>query len=265
MRAAISRRAASSTVRRRVVITGESSGGAAASGASLRRRAPRAASPSPRGRRRRPRPRPAPSTPGPPRRSPPRRRGSRARRGSAASAARRRRPGPRRRRGSASAGTCSRRVARGAGRATGSPCRSTDGAHPAGQPRAQPLGVRIGLGREDLGHHGPRRRHRERVAEDRAARRDEVRALPVRALALVEERRRSRRSCPTRRTGGRRRSTCRSSTKSGSRPHAAVSPPGPDDLGVGLVDRQQRAGLAGQAPQLGVEARRRAAGGRCCS
>ena len=30
-------------------------------------------------------------------------------------------------------------------------------------------------------------------------------------------------------------------TRSGSRPHAAVSPPGPNDLGVGLVDGEQRA------------------------
>ena len=52
-------------------------------------------------------------------------------------------------------------------------------------------------------------------------------ALAVRALALVEDAPRSPRSCPTRRTGCRRRSTCRPSRSRARGPTAAVSPPGP--------------------------------------
>ena len=135
----------------------------------------------------------------------------------------------------------------------GSPCRSTEARIPSGQPRAQALRVRVGLGRQDLGQVGARRGHRERVAEDRAAGRDQVRRARRPGPCAGRGPRRSRRSCPRRRTARRRRSTCRIVTRSGSQAPRRVSPPGADDLRVGLVEREQRAGLAGQSPERVVE------------
>ena len=101
----------------------------------------------------------APGTPAPRPRSPPTRPGSPARRGSGGQQVVGGRPGPRRRCGWASAGTCSRSAARGGGCATAARAASTDRPHPVREPRAQPLRVRVGLGREDLRHHRARRGH----------------------------------------------------------------------------------------------------------
>jgi hypothetical protein len=67
--------------------------------------------------------------------------------------------------------------------------------HTGGEPLAQSLRVRVGRRDEDLGQDRPRPRHDQRVAEDRAPGRDEVRPLEPKvgpeADHFVEVRRRS--------------------------------------------------------------------------
>ena len=138
------------------------------------------------------------------------------------------------------------------------------GAHPAGEPGTEPLRVRVRVGGQDLGHHGAGSRHRERVAEDRAAGGNEVEPLPVRALALLEHGRDlvGRPPCPE-------RQAARDGLADGDEvrfeaplPH---EPARSDHLRVRLVVGEERSGLAGERGGARRGTRPRGAAGRCCS
>ena len=137
----------------------------------------------------------------------------------------------------------------------GRPARADAGAHALGQTRAQALRVRVGLGREDLEHRRSGRRHRQGVAEERAADRDHVGALAVGALDLRQQ----TSAMSSRHAPGAERHAAGDRLAAGDEvglegPHPG-EPTGADHLRVGLVERQQRAGLARERAQRLVEAR----------
>ena len=219
----------------------------------VRRPARPAASPSRRDRRRRRRPGTAPSTPARRRRSPPTRRGSRATRGSAASAARRPPPGPRPRCGSASAGTGSRRAGPRCGMCHGRPCRSTDARMPPASRApsrcvcAYASGSRISV---STARAAAIASGLPKIVPPVATRFERSPSGPLRcsrssAIGSV---------MPQAPNGRPPAIDLPATSEVGLEAPLGGQPARAEDLGVGLVDGEQRARLAGQSAELGVEA-----------
>ena len=133
-----------------------------------------------------------------------------------------------------------------------SPDAATTCGQPVGQPGAEPLAVRVGVVGQHLAHGRPRRGHRDRVAEQRAADGDLRLVVVATTGALQHGRHLLGHPVGTQRDARGDRLADRHEV--GREPPPPGESAGTDDLGVRLVVGQQRAGTPGHLTQALVEA-----------